>query len=138
MINQDGEGFQFAAKRLTAAVVTQLFSYMIGKGIRYRYVCTGETFVFLRIPYDDPSYVYYSVYMPNLNVQDDDDDDGNRGHDSPSLNRYSRQKGSSNVPKDTGPSEKQGQNNEELHKGTPKHDNLLKIDRTALTSVFSG
>jgi hypothetical protein len=72
IINKDGEGFAFAAKRLATAVVTQLFSYMVGKGIRYGYVCTGETYVFLHIP-DDPSCVYYSVCVPSLDFQDDDE-----------------------------------------------------------------
>ncbi|KAK2022210.1 hypothetical protein LX32DRAFT_677351 [Colletotrichum zoysiae] len=72
VINQDGEGFAFASRSLVAAVVTQLFSYMIGKGIRYGYVCTGEAFVFLHIP-DDPTIVYYSVRVPNLDVLDDDE-----------------------------------------------------------------
>ncbi|KAH7115499.1 hypothetical protein B0J13DRAFT_533387 [Dactylonectria estremocensis] len=72
VINQEGEGYAFAARRLTTAVVTQLFSYMIGKGIQYGYVCTGEAYVFLHIP-DDPSCVYYSVCVPSLDVQDDDE-----------------------------------------------------------------
>ncbi|POS76537.1 hypothetical protein DHEL01_v205080 [Diaporthe helianthi] len=69
VINKDGEGFAFASRSLVAAVVTQLFSYMIGKGIRYGYVCTGEAFIFLHIP-DDPTIVYYSVRVPNLDVLD--------------------------------------------------------------------
>ncbi|KAI8658996.1 Protein kinase domain-containing protein [Fusarium keratoplasticum] len=72
VINQEGEGYAFAARRLTTAVVTQLFSYMIGKGIQYGYVCTGEAYIFLHIP-DDPSCVYYSVCVPSLDVQDDDE-----------------------------------------------------------------
>ncbi|KAF9878757.1 hypothetical protein CkaCkLH20_03657 [Colletotrichum karsti] len=72
VINKNGEGFAFASKALAAAVVTQLFSYMIGKGIRYGYVCTGEAFVFLHIA-DDPTSVYYYVCVPNLDVLDDDD-----------------------------------------------------------------
>ncbi|PHH50538.1 hypothetical protein CFIMG_007398RA00001 [Ceratocystis fimbriata CBS 114723] len=70
VINQNGEGFEFASKWLTSAVVTQLFSYMVGKGIQYGYVCTGETFVFLNIR-DDPSCVYYSVCIPKLDFEDD-------------------------------------------------------------------
>ncbi|KXH67263.1 hypothetical protein CSAL01_10527 [Colletotrichum salicis] len=73
VINKNGEGFAFASKALAAAVVTQLFSYMIGKGIRYVYVCTGEAFVFLHIP-DDPTSVYYYVCVPNLDVLGDDED----------------------------------------------------------------
>ncbi|KAK2052519.1 hypothetical protein LY76DRAFT_630015 [Colletotrichum caudatum] len=72
VINKDGEGFTFASRSLAAAVVTQLFSCMIGKGIQYGYVCTGEAFVFLHIP-DDPTSVYYSVHIPNLDVLDDDE-----------------------------------------------------------------
>ncbi|KAH8653613.1 hypothetical protein BX600DRAFT_440680 [Xylariales sp. PMI_506] len=72
IINQDGEGFEFTSKSLAAAVITQLFSYMIGKGIQYSYVNTGEAFVFLHIP-DDPTKVYYSVCVPNLDVMDDEE-----------------------------------------------------------------
>ncbi|KAF2241424.1 hypothetical protein BU26DRAFT_525246 [Trematosphaeria pertusa] len=74
VIDKDVEAyddFQFASKALAAAVVTQLFSYMIGKGIQYGYVCTGQVFVFLYIP-DDPSMVYYYVSVPNSDVLDDD------------------------------------------------------------------
>ncbi|KAK1722923.1 uncharacterized protein BDZ83DRAFT_409229 [Colletotrichum acutatum] len=77
VINKNGEGFAFASRSLVAAVVTQLFSYMIGKGIQYGYVCTGEAFVFLHI-LNDPTIVYYSVRVPNLDVLDDDDE--NRLH----------------------------------------------------------
>ncbi|WQF77019.1 hypothetical protein CDEST_02033 [Colletotrichum destructivum] len=47
-------------------------SPMIGKGIKYGYVCTGEAFVFLHIP-DDPTTVRYHVCVPNLDVLDDDE-----------------------------------------------------------------
>ncbi|KAI8416581.1 hypothetical protein FOFC_02893 [Fusarium oxysporum] len=55
VINQEGTVFTFAARRLTTAVVTQLFSYM----------------VFLHIPDDGPTCVYYSVCVPSLDVQGD-------------------------------------------------------------------
>lgn len=45
---------------------------MIGKGIQFGYIDTGETYVFLHIP-DYPSCVYYSVCVPSLDVQDDDE-----------------------------------------------------------------
>ncbi|KAI1324943.1 hypothetical protein F5Y16DRAFT_379664, partial [Xylariaceae sp. FL0255] len=57
----DGEGFAV------------LFIYMVDKGIRYGYVYTGETLVFLRI-LDDPSVVYYYVCVPNLDVGQGDED----------------------------------------------------------------
>ncbi|KAI1357175.1 hypothetical protein F5Y08DRAFT_245310, partial [Xylaria arbuscula] len=72
VINKNGDGFAFASRRLTAAVITQLFSYMVDKDIQYGYVCTGETLIFLHIP-DDPSIVYYSVCVPNLDVMEDDE-----------------------------------------------------------------
>ncbi|KAL2177078.1 uncharacterized protein P884DRAFT_259892 [Thermothelomyces heterothallicus CBS 202.75] len=72
VINKDGSGFVFAAKTLTAAVITQLFSYMVAKGIRYGYVCTGQAFVFLHIP-DDPTVVYHYLCVPNQDVLDDDE-----------------------------------------------------------------
>jgi hypothetical protein len=45
---------------------------MIGKGLQYGYICQGEVFVFLHIP-DDPTIVYYSVAVPNLDVQESDE-----------------------------------------------------------------
>lgn len=72
IINKEGDEFVFAAKCLAAAIVTQLFSYMIGKGIQYGYEGTGEAFVFLHIPDDDPTVVYFSLCVPRL---DDDDDE---------------------------------------------------------------
>ncbi|EXM12964.1 hypothetical protein FOTG_18563 [Fusarium oxysporum f. sp. vasinfectum 25433] len=45
---------------------------MVGKGTQYGYVCTGETYIFLHIP-RDPSCVYYSVCIPSLDVEDDDE-----------------------------------------------------------------
>ncbi|KAI0436096.1 hypothetical protein F4803DRAFT_543417 [Xylaria telfairii] len=74
VINKHGDdGFAFASRWLVTAVVTQLFSYMVDKGIQYGYLCTGETFVFLHIP-RDPTIVYYSVCVPNLDVVEDDED----------------------------------------------------------------
>ena len=72
IFNKDGQGLGFTARALAAAVVTQLFSYMIGKGIQYGYVCTGYAFVFLRIP-RSPATVYFSVCVPNLDVMDDEE-----------------------------------------------------------------
>ncbi|KAI2602457.1 hypothetical protein GGR54DRAFT_502095 [Hypoxylon sp. NC1633] len=71
VIDQEGEGFDFASKSLVAAAITQLFSCMVTKGIQFGYICTGETFIFLRIP-DDPTIVYCSVCVPRLDVLDND------------------------------------------------------------------
>lgn len=72
VINKEGDDFASTSRRLTVAIVTQLFSYMVGKGLQYGYVCTGVAYIFLHIP-ADPSTVYYSVCVPSLDVMDDDD-----------------------------------------------------------------
>ena len=58
------EGFAFASRALATAIVTQLLSYMIGTGIQYEYISTGQAFVFLHIP-DGPSIVNYYVTVPD-------------------------------------------------------------------------
>ncbi|OPB38374.1 hypothetical protein A0O28_0014790 [Trichoderma guizhouense] len=72
IINTDGDDFVSASRRLAAAVITQLFSYMIGKGLQYGYVCTGQAYVFLHIP-DDPSVVLFAVCVPIVDVMENDD-----------------------------------------------------------------
>ena len=54
-------------RRLIAAVITQAFSYMVRSGLEYGYVCTGEAFIFLRVP-DDPTTVYYFLSVPKGDV----------------------------------------------------------------------
>ncbi|KUM61397.1 hypothetical protein ACN42_g5712 [Penicillium freii] len=73
VIDQEGDTFEFYATYLVAAVVTQIFSYMIDSGVQYGYICTGEAFVFLHIPKDDPTIVQYFLCIPNQDVQADDD-----------------------------------------------------------------
>lgn len=72
IIGQEGGNPRFAAKQLTTTIITELFSYMLGKGVRYGYIVTGEAYIFLRIG-DDPSCVSYSLCVPNLDVQAHDD-----------------------------------------------------------------
>ncbi|OJD11471.1 hypothetical protein AJ78_07777 [Emergomyces pasteurianus Ep9510] len=73
VIDKDSDDPDFCLKRLVAAVITQLFSYMVAKGVRYGYVCTGEAFIFLRI-LNDPSSVMCSVCTPSLDVEEINDD----------------------------------------------------------------
>ncbi|EKV07085.1 metalloprotease m41 ftsh [Penicillium digitatum] len=73
VINQEGDTFEFYATCLVAAVITQIFSYMIDSGVQYGYICTGEAFVFLHIPEDDPTVVQYFMCIPNQDVQADDE-----------------------------------------------------------------
>ena len=72
VINKDSSSFRSASRRLVAAVITQLFSYMIGKESQYGYIFTGEASVFLYIP-EDPSKVYYHVAVPNRDVVEADE-----------------------------------------------------------------
>ncbi|KAJ9634904.1 hypothetical protein H2199_008768 [Coniosporium tulheliwenetii] len=72
VINKEGDDFEFLSKSLVAAVITQLFSGMIGKGVQWGYICTGEANIFLHIP-DDPGMVYYYLSIPGSDVQEDDD-----------------------------------------------------------------
>jgi tRNA A-37 threonylcarbamoyl transferase component Bud32 len=76
VINKEGNDFDFLSKSLVAAVITQLFSYMIQKGIQWGYVFVGEAIIFLHIP-DDPTTVLYHLSIPRLDFQDDDE---NRFH----------------------------------------------------------
>ncbi|KAG0156273.1 hypothetical protein PDIDSM_3450 [Penicillium digitatum] len=71
--HKEGDTFEFHATYLVAAVVTQIFSYMIDIGVQYGYICTGEAFVFLYIPEDDPTVVQYFLCIPNQDVQADDE-----------------------------------------------------------------
>ncbi|KAB8356476.1 hypothetical protein FH972_024059 [Carpinus fangiana] len=70
IFGNNSEEFPFLCQYLMAAVVTQLFSYMIDIGLRYGYVCTGEAFLFLHIPLD-PTKVYCSVNIPNRDCETD-------------------------------------------------------------------
>jgi hypothetical protein len=53
---------------LIGAIITQTFSYMIKAGLEYGCVCTGEAFIFLRVPFDDPTIVYYFLSVPKGDV----------------------------------------------------------------------
>lgn len=72
VMNKEGDSFEFLSKSLVAAVITQLFSYMVRKGILWGYVFVGEAIIFLHIP-DDPTTVLYHLSIPRLDVQDGDE-----------------------------------------------------------------
>ncbi|GAA81977.1 metalloprotease m41 ftsh [Aspergillus luchuensis IFO 4308] len=72
VINTDGDSFEYHATRLVAAVITQLFSYMVDVGVQHGYICTGEAFICLRIT-EDPSVVQYYLLVPNRDVTDGDE-----------------------------------------------------------------
>ncbi|KAI4858787.1 hypothetical protein F4820DRAFT_462990 [Hypoxylon rubiginosum] len=74
IINRSGDTFEFYSKAITTAAITRAYSSMCKKGTSYGYVCTGEAFIFLHIPQDDPTTVYYSPHVPAHDVKDDDPD----------------------------------------------------------------
>ena len=66
----DEEGlFRYHAERVTAAVLTQTFSYMIHAGTRRGYLTMGETIVFLRILSEDASTLEFHLAEPRLDVE---------------------------------------------------------------------
>lgn len=72
VIDQEGDTFEFYATYLIAAVVTQIFLYMIDSGVQYSYIYTGEAFCFLYIPKDDPTVVQYFLCIPDQDIQVND------------------------------------------------------------------
>lgn len=69
VIGREGESFELLSKCLLTAVITQCFSYMIDEGVQHGYLFTGQAIVFLKIT-DDPITVYYYLCVPNLDVQE--------------------------------------------------------------------
>ncbi|KAF2245095.1 hypothetical protein BU26DRAFT_533212 [Trematosphaeria pertusa] len=72
-------------RRLVAATITQVFSYMIRSGLEFGCVCIGEATIFLRVPEEDPSTVYFYLSVPKGDVGDStgwttDGDQDNRLH----------------------------------------------------------
>ena len=66
---EDAEAlFQYHADKLAAAAVTQTFHYMIEGGLEYGLLTTGETIVFLKIDWTDPSILYYHLAEPGPEV----------------------------------------------------------------------
>ncbi|EFW22030.1 hypothetical protein D8B26_002124 [Coccidioides posadasii str. Silveira] len=74
VIDKEENTTEFYSRRLVTVVITQLFSYMVGKGVRNGYVCTGEVFIFLHIP-EDPSIVQYALCVPNQDVREGYEED---------------------------------------------------------------
>ncbi|KAL7918453.1 hypothetical protein ACQKWADRAFT_304085 [Trichoderma austrokoningii] len=72
VIDKEGRDFRFASKTLVAATITQLYSYMVSKDIRYGCVSTGEAFIFCCISRNDPSNIYCTACVPERDVLRDD------------------------------------------------------------------
>ena len=72
----EAEKFREQSEQSVAAVVTQLYSYMLKAGIEFGYISTGEIYLFLQIRRTEPESVYYHLAEPNVNVNIDRDGDG--------------------------------------------------------------
>ena len=63
------ERFQHNAERLTAAALTQAYSYMIESGLEYGVLTTGEMIIFLKIDWSKPQTLLYHLAEPNAEVE---------------------------------------------------------------------
>ena len=56
-------------RRLVVAIITQAFFYMICAKLKYKYVCTSEAFIFLRVP-NNSKTIYYFLFVPKSDVRE--------------------------------------------------------------------
>ncbi|KZF24821.1 hypothetical protein L228DRAFT_243546 [Xylona heveae TC161] len=64
---------KYNAELLASSVLAQEYHVMIQEGLEYSYVTNGFALVLLRVPYDDPSTLYYYHCEPNLDLDPEDD-----------------------------------------------------------------
>ncbi|OAL72478.1 hypothetical protein A7D00_3480 [Trichophyton violaceum] len=67
-----GEKIKYNAEKISASVLVQEYHVMITEGLEYSYVTNGISYVFLRVPEDDPQTLYYFLCEPNADVHPDD------------------------------------------------------------------
>ncbi|KAI1401858.1 hypothetical protein F4819DRAFT_311567 [Hypoxylon fuscum] len=72
IINIDKNHFESASRWLSAAAIAELFCNTVKRGKQYGYLCTGEAFIFVHIPSNDPTIAYYWVSIPEYDAQEDD------------------------------------------------------------------
>ncbi|KAG2421591.1 hypothetical protein HFD88_005566 [Aspergillus terreus] len=65
---QEGESPEDICRRAVGAFITQAHSYMVPAGVESGLVCTGQAYIYLRIPEDDPSTVFYYLSVPEEDV----------------------------------------------------------------------
>lgn len=59
------EKLKYNAERLVCSAIVQEYHVMIQEGLEYSYVTNGVARILLRVPYDDPSTLYYFFCDPN-------------------------------------------------------------------------
>ncbi|KAE8152103.1 hypothetical protein BDV25DRAFT_170867 [Aspergillus avenaceus] len=70
---EEPEKLRYNADRLTGSALAQEFHVMIQEGLEYSYLTNGLTVVLLRVPYEDPTTLYYHLCEPNLDVDPEND-----------------------------------------------------------------
>lgn len=65
---ETAEKLTYNAMRLTGAALVQEYHVMIQEGLAYSYISTGIALVFLYVPEDEPSRLYYHLCVPNKDV----------------------------------------------------------------------
>ncbi|EDN08129.1 conserved hypothetical protein [Histoplasma mississippiense (nom. inval.)] len=66
-LNKD-EKLRYNAEQLTCSVLVQEYHVMIQAGLEYSYITNGFAIILLRVPYSDPSTLYYYLCEPNMDV----------------------------------------------------------------------
>lgn len=61
--------FVYHSEWLTAAALTQTYTYMIENGLEYSKLVTGEADVFLQVTEDEPHTLYYHLAEPNIEAE---------------------------------------------------------------------
>ncbi|RDL30224.1 Uncharacterized protein BP5553_10502 [Venustampulla echinocandica] len=64
--------FVYHSEWLTAAALTQTYTYMIENGLEYSKLVTGEADVFLQLKEDEPHTLYYHLGEPNIEAEAQD------------------------------------------------------------------
>ncbi|KAM0670863.1 hypothetical protein ACQRIU_001258 [Beauveria bassiana] len=65
---QENETPEIICRRVVAAVITQVYSYMVTGGIPFGYLCTGEAFIYIHVKRDEPECAYYYLSVPKEDV----------------------------------------------------------------------
>lgn len=68
-----GAKAQYNAERLVCSAIVQEYHVMIQEGLEYSYLTNGIARVFLRVPQDEPSTLYYFLVDPHSEVVTADD-----------------------------------------------------------------
>jgi hypothetical protein len=69
------EKFIYYSEWLVAAVLIQIFSYIVKDRLEYSYLTIGEVFVFLQIKEAKPHTLYYHLAEPNTKAEAQDEVD---------------------------------------------------------------